>query len=634
MAKEPDVTYSRIPEDAAKRWRVVRDVIAGDQALRCDDYLPCLNRNDRSEQNLERNRAYRQRAVLYTATSFTLAGMLGLAFRHDPKSDLPPRLQYLLKDADGAGVSIYQQSQAALARVLGIGRDGLYTDFSSALKRPVIKRYRAEDIINWRPAIVGGKTVTTLVVLREDAEKEIGYGVECVDQWRELRLTPAGVTVKLWQLDENGEPQIVPVEDAEGRFVPEVILRSSGAPLDEIPFDFIGSQNNDATIDDSPLYGLAMVNVAHFRNSADYEDSAFFVGQAQPWIAGLDVEWRDHLEKQGTLYIGSRAPLLLPEKGSFGFAQAAPNMLAMEAMTHKQELMLALGARVLQPGTVAKTATQATGEREASTSILALCVSNTTEAYQRAIRRCARYLDLVLPADAELYEINQDFASVANDAPTITALVGAWQHGLLAKSDVRGHFRRQGTIDPERTDEDIDAEIVLVPPPADSLPGAKDNTAALLKAPAEPAAIAPPAPLDLSPIVSAILGAKPEPLDLDALVALVKAGQTEPQQPVDMAPVADAMRAGMEAVSAAVAAIGAAVAAIQPQAAPNITVPVQVDAPAPIDMSALAEALKANGEAMAAALGAIKPALTLVQQRSNSATIREADGSETLVTLN
>jgi Domain of unknown function (DUF4055) len=643
MAADNDIRFSRIPADALERWKVVADVIAGDQAVR--SYLPYLNKDDRSEENSNRNAAYRAGAVLYTATSFTLAGMLGLAFRHEPKHDLPTPLAYLLKDADGAGVSVYQQSQAVLAHVLGPGRHGLYVDFSSALGRPVVKSYCADDIINWRTSNVGGKTVLSLVVLKERAEKIDEYAVQCVDQWREIWLADGVCKVRVWQLDADGNSVVVPVLDADGLAVDKLVLRSSKAPLDFIPFSFVGSQNNDTAIDESPMYGLSRINLAHFRNSADYEDSVFFVGQVQAWISGLDTEWRNHLEKSGGIYVGSRKPMLLPAGGAFGFAQAQPNMLAKEAMAHKEAQMVALGARLIDKAAAVKTATQAQGEREASTSILALCVSNVSEAYQTAIRWCARYLDLTIPDTAEdLYEINQDFASVPSDPQTITALVTAWQQGLLARSDVRAFFRRQGTVDPERSDEDIDADLAIEPPKDGSAivpAGSEPRVAALLK-PAPTAVAAPiasppaPQPLDLSPIVAAIREGKPQPLDIAALVEMVKAAQVQPIAPqsVDMAPIADAMRAGMEAVSASLSAFGAAVAAMQPAAAPSITVPVQVDAPAPIDMTALAEAIKANGEAMAAALGAIKPALTLVQQRANTATIREADGSETQITLN
>jgi hypothetical protein len=140
-------------------------------------------------------------------------------------------------------------------------------------------------------------------------------------------------------------------------------------------------------------------------------------------------------------------------------------------MTHKEAQMLALGARLIEKGGAVKTATQSEGEREASTSVLAMCTANVSEAYQTAIDWCARYLDLKPAADATTYQINQEFTEVANDPLTITALVGAWQAGIMAMTDVRAYFRRQGTIATERTDEAIDADLAIDPPPDPNAPG-------------------------------------------------------------------------------------------------------------------------------------------------------------------
>ncbi|PTM36965.1 hypothetical protein DA103_06750 [Enterobacter cloacae] len=112
-------------------------------------------------------------------------------------------------------------------------------------------------------------------------------------------------------------------------------------------------------------------NHGHYRNSADYEDSVWFCGQVQPYMTGLDTNWRDHLEKKG-VKIGSRSPLLLPKEGSFGYAQAQPNMLAKEAMDSKRDYMVQLGARLIEQNATAKTATQASGEQTSSTSVLGI----------------------------------------------------------------------------------------------------------------------------------------------------------------------------------------------------------------------------------------------------------------------
>lgn len=445
-----DVDFSRIPSDAAERWRVVRDVCAGDQALRNGDYLPYLNRADASEANVARNLAYRQRAVFYNATGRTRAGLLGLAFRRDPRNQIPAKLGYLMGNVDGAGASLYQQSQSTLANTLEVGRHGLYSDFDERLKRPVIKVYRAEDIINWRQ--VNG--LLTLVVLKETAEEPDGFGFNAIEQYRELALEDGGFVCRIHRKTNSGWS----VTDAQAK------LPSANQRFDFLPFTFVGSQDNGPDIDEAPLYDLSQVNIAHFRNSADYEDSVFFIGQAQPWISGLTEEWRDYLEKQGNLYVGSRVPMLLPENGAFGFAQVAPNTLAREAMDQKEKQMVALGARLLDETRAAVTATQNENDKEASTSVLSMCVSNVSEAYERAIAWCGLYAGVAIPEDAETYRINQEFAKNKIDPTAITALVQAWQSGAFAKPDLRAYLRAEGVIAVERTDEDIEADLELEGP--------------------------------------------------------------------------------------------------------------------------------------------------------------------------
>lgn len=483
-----DVAFNRIPEVVRNRWKVVRDVIEGNDDLRTAAYLPQLNATDESDANIKRNQAYRARAVWYPATQFTVEGLVGLAFHKDPTHELDKKLEYLTKDADGLGVSLYQQSQATLANVLAVGRHGLFVDWSDAFGHPLIKTYHAENIINWRYDVVDGKSTLCLVVLEEEVDEPDGdFAIKTWKQWREVRLNDQlQVEVKVWrendvgpQNAENRPKQPVAfgtVQALDGTETPitSVALRSRGAVLQEIPFTFIGANNNDASIDPSPLYGMAQVNLAHFRNSADYEDSVFFCGQVQPWITGLDERWRDFLQNpwytdaQGQkrytgqkMYIGSRSPLLLPKDAAFGMAQAEPNTLAKEAMEHKEEQLIAIGARMIEATQANKTATGEDNDREATTSVLALCVANVNEAYQRAIVFCARFMDINVPDDGfpEAYKINQDFVRITMNPQLLAEARTSWQTGIVAKKDVRDFYRKVGMIAAERTDEDIDRDI-------------------------------------------------------------------------------------------------------------------------------------------------------------------------------
>ena len=452
------ITFNRNPAEALERWNVTRSVINGDQAVKKAKLLPYLNPIDVSEANNKRNESYVERAVFYNATGRTLDGLIGIAFKKDPQVNLPAFLDYLKTDCDGSENSIYQQAQSVVSNVLQAGRHGLLVDIDSRTNRPVIKSYSAESIINWRYE----GTSLVMVVLQETIEEPDGYGLNVIDQYRELLLVEGRYVVRLWRADKDGNPQLVVAIDANGNASDEMVARSkSKSSLPFIPFRFVGSRNNDSTIDDVPLYSLARLNIAHFRNSADYEDSVFYVGQAQPWIAGLTEEWRDHLEKQTTAYVGSRSPFLLPEGGSFGFAQPSPNSLVKEAMDQKEAQMVALGARLLDQNAVQVTATQNENDKEVSTSVLSMCAANTNEAYQTAISWCAALLDktLSLVEEQNSFKINQDYSRVSIDAPAVTALVAMWQTGVIAKPDVRSYLRSVGILATERTDEDIDGDL-------------------------------------------------------------------------------------------------------------------------------------------------------------------------------
>ena len=458
-----DVTFTRPEYNAAlPSWRLINDVCAGERAVkaRTITYLPQPNPDDESQENDTRYRQYLARAVFYNATGRTAQGLVGSAFRKWPSLEVPTAIDYVSTDIDGAGVSIYQQSQSVLGAVLRLGRHGLLVDYpqvdspasradmASGRVRSTVVSVQADQIINWRMEKIGAAHQLVLLVISETKETVTadGFGMETEAQFRVLRLVEGVYTQEIWRAGDGG------IAIMEGPFV---VRDGSGRPWDVIPFTFVGSENNDASIDEPPLYDLSVLNIAHYRNSADYEDSAFFVGQAQPWMAGLTEEWRNWLEQTG-IYVGSRSPILLPEGGTFGIAQAQPNTLVKEAMDQKERQMVAIGARLIQPGGAVKTATEARGEQEAEHSVLSIVASNVSEAYTQALNWMARFMGV--PESCE-YAISQDFVEQRLDPNMLTALISAWQSGQMPESDLWAQLRKYGVIDPEKGDEEIREEL-------------------------------------------------------------------------------------------------------------------------------------------------------------------------------
>lgn len=427
---------------AAPQWALVRSVCRGGEDIK--SYLPELEEQD-NKRKKKRNKDYQDRAVFYPITGNTRNGMIGMAFKKDPLVAVTEKLSCLKDDADGAGSSIYQLAQSSLESILEVGRHGLYVDYNSDSKLPYIFQYQAEDIINWRADRINGRTILTLVVLREMVEEEDGFGFKDTIQYRVLAIENGKFICRVYR-----KPAGSSVYQIHSEYIPE---RAGNGAWDEIPFTFIGAQNNDHTIDEAPLLGLAKINLGHYRNSADYEDSVFFCGQVQPYIGGLNEQWRDWLQEKGVM-VGSRSPILLPDKGSYGYVQAQPNMLAKEAMDSKRDYMVALGAQLVSSDSKVKTIIQSVGEQSAQTSILSICCSNVSDAFSKALMWCAEYLGLDTKDTS--FEINKDLVNHIADSLMIREIVAAWQSGATRKSDLVRSLQKYDVIDPA---DDVDMVV-------------------------------------------------------------------------------------------------------------------------------------------------------------------------------
>lgn len=427
---------------AKARWYTTDDVLAGEDTvkLRTTKYLPLENNEASTEAYQARYKAYLQRAVFYNATARTLGGLVGQVFSKPPETDFGAVDDVRLLDPAGTGVTLEQHAKWTLSQVIAKGRAGLWVDFPKtdgpvtladveAGVRPYVQQYKPNDIINWRTERFGGRTLLTLVVLREDyIAADDGYTMVVRNQYRILRLRDGIYTMSLYREDTK-----------QPTFDTVIPLGANGKPLSEIPFVFVGIMNNDSVIDESPLYDLVSLNLAHYRNSADYEESVFLLGQPTPVWAGVDERWaRDVWKKQ--VRLGSRSGVQLPLNGQAQLLQVDPNGLAKEAMDQKEAQMVAIGARLVRESNVAKTATEVTGDKVNEVSVLASAARNTSAAYREAFR----FWSLFLPAKAPVFELSTDFEMAKMTSQQLLAVVTTWQSGLLATSESRSILRAAG----------------------------------------------------------------------------------------------------------------------------------------------------------------------------------------------
>lgn len=449
------------------RWEKVEDCVSGQETIKAKHtkYLPMPNASDKSDQNRERYNAYLERALFYNVTGYTLAGLLGQIFKSDPVVEMPAQMEVLKNDADGAGVGLNQQTQAALEKVLKFARAGLLVDYpktaapttvadqQAAKIRPRLILWDPKDVINWRTVTVGGQVLLSLVVIAEKyVVSDDGFKEETETQFRVLKLEGGIYKVEIWQRDADKTNAFTVVDS----FFP---TQANGTPWAFIPFTFIGDKSNDPTPSKStPLYDLAEINISHYRNSADHEESCFMAGQPTPWVSGVTKDWVATVWK-GKLMLGSRAVIPLPEKGAAGLLQAEANTMVSEAMKEKQDMMKALGAKLITPGETTQTATEANINNTSQTCILAQCANNVSEAYTKALEWAGMFWGSSGKTD---YELNVDFQAALTTAQDRAQLIAEWQAQAITTTEMRAQMKRAGIA--TQTKEEYQAEIEAAGP--------------------------------------------------------------------------------------------------------------------------------------------------------------------------
>lgn len=446
-------------------WNKLDDVCGGQEVIKAakEKYLPkpslFSSKNDPDGSN--RYKEYLMRAIFPGVTSRTLASHIGLAYGKSPVFNKPDELEYLERNADGAGRSIYQSAQRATRLINRNYRCGVYVDFpnvapsrSKAEEKskgafPMIHIIKAGAIKDWDYIIVGNQKKLSFVKLLETVKTRNGFKVESSDQYRILALEEVGsgfvYTVQIFTKNEKGEW-------VEGeKYIP---TDYHGHPWDYIPFTFCGAVDNSDEIGTAPLYELATMELSYYTSTADVEESAFIVGQPTLCFPNISQEQYAMLNESGAS-VGSRSGIPTDAK----MVQAEKNGLAYERMNDKWNQMKELGARLIEVGSANKTATQADNDSSVQHSVLSLVVANVSEAFTNALRWCAKFVmpEHDLKVDELSFTIAQDFNKPKYDPTRSKLIYEACLAGELPMY-VWYHYEQTGTF-PEDKWEDIVKKI-------------------------------------------------------------------------------------------------------------------------------------------------------------------------------
>lgn len=447
-------------------WVKVDDVCQGQSKVKSkgEKYLNRRNKQDTSPEAQLQYKTYLENAVFYGVTGKTLGSLVGAPYVKLPNFQRPDQLDYLDINANGQGMSIYQLTQTALRYLLKHYRCALYVDFPQVEPSKtrqddkqknayaMVHVLPAVAIINWDTMMVGNQQKICLVVIKESVTSRADdeFEITTSDQYRVLRLEQIDgkhvFTVQVYQATENAmfEPQ--------EKYIP---TDYAGKTWDYIPFTFVGAIDNSTALDNPPLLELVDLNVAHYQDSADFQESVYFVGQPQFSMPDVTEDMYELIKKDG-LYIGCKNAF--PTK--IEMVQAQPNTLAQTAMDKKWDQMKEIGARLVEQGSATKTATQANNDDAVQHSVLSLCVVNINSAFTQALGWVAKFMlsnSDNLNAEDLVFSISQEFGKPQFDTERAKQL---WEACLSNRYPYKGWYEYQRTgIMPDYSWEEVQTLI-------------------------------------------------------------------------------------------------------------------------------------------------------------------------------
>lgn len=301
-------------------------------------------------------------AVYAELFSKVIEAYQGLVFRKEPNKDLTKEVKQYENNISIDGLNIDTFTGRWFEQVLLKNRTGILVDMpvksndimtradaDNAGVKPYLAMYTAERILYWETAIHGGVEKTTKVVLDESftSQKQLDESItlvhDNVKRYRVLLLDDLGIyKQQIWQFNGN-------VQSKESlQLVGEVTPLANGNFLYEIPFVCSTSMGHSWKITTPITEKILNVDMGHYRNSGDYENSLRLTASPTPVIAGRLSEL-SKTESGLKFSLGANKVIEVDEGGSATFLEYSGSGIEpiKDAMEDKERLIGILSSQLL-----------------------------------------------------------------------------------------------------------------------------------------------------------------------------------------------------------------------------------------------------------------------------------------------
>lgn len=459
--------------DMYDRWELCDALYEGEHEVHeeGEKYLPKLQDED--------DKAYAARVKMtpvFGAFPRTVLGLRGMMFRKPMTVEVPATIKPMLEDIDLAGTTLQGLAQDVVEAALVKGRIGLLVDYPQTIPnatkadaaalnyRPMIVKYDAKAIYNWRTERINGATALSQVRLEEEKEiqdPEDEFKVKCEKRYRVLDLYDGKYRQRVFKIVDNVEV----LED-------EVYPQMNGSHLDFIPFVVIGVDCIGIDVEAPPLIDLATTVLHHYQQATSYERGCFFSGLPTMFISGINDENSDGSPVE--ISIGGNLANILPRPDAKAYyVEVAGEFNALRTLLEDRKAEMAmLGARMLESQKAGVESADAIARRmSGEESLLSIMSQTVSMGLTKALQWFAEWAG----ANSEVsVDLNRDFLPAGITAQDMTALVSAWQQGAISQTTLFENLKAGEIISADVTFEEeqerIAGAMVGMTPPATEPP--------------------------------------------------------------------------------------------------------------------------------------------------------------------
>lgn len=411
----------------------IRDCLTDNVKCKGEEYLPDPS-EVREDADIKRARyqKYHARAVFVPVTRRTQQGLVGQVFVRKPTvivGNIPPKNEACIS---AHGQNLVAFANYALREVVAMGRGCIVVGAGES--SPMFDFIEAENIVTWAETPYGvlddlGRNIASVTVRTFSCQlKADGITPEQVARLAQYRLDDRGYAfVRIKQSNW-----------ANSNWSDYTAIVVRGVHLRHLPVYPVGADSNTLNVDTPPLSELSALNVSHYINSADYEEHVNVAGQVTAVISGLSQNWYDK-NINAKVAFGVRAPLPLPKDAEAYLMQANANSTAKEALDKKEEMMVSVGARLIEQRQVRRTATESNIEAESYHSILGHMAINVATALTQALVELGLYFEGDNTKNS--LALNTEFGIIATSAEHRRLVLEEWMKGARSFPEMRRALR-------------------------------------------------------------------------------------------------------------------------------------------------------------------------------------------------